>query len=199
MHRLFFLLLFIFQGVAQAQKSGGEAPASTAELIPENRTIAPGDTFTLALKLDHPAEWHSYYQNSGGVELPPSIAWKLPPGFTAGPIQWPTPEVKDGYFGKSFVYSGSPVFLIDITAPASLAAGGTVSLSADASWQICKESCISEEKSFSLILTAAPTAEKDPAQAALFAQARKNQPANVPSLVAQALSTGGDITLRVKA
>lgn len=202
MHRLLFFLLFIFSGatLVQAQKSDlSQATASAAELIPENKAIVAGGTFTLALKLDHPAEWHSYYQNSGGVELPPSITWKLPEGFTAGPIQWPVPEVKDGYFGKSFVYSGSPVFLADITAPASLAAGGTVSLGADASWQICKESCISEEKSFSLTLTVAATPEKDPAQATLFEQARKSQPAKIPVLKIQAVSGGGDITLRVLA
>ena len=34
--------------------------------------------------VDTDSAWHSYYLNSGGVELPPSIDWKLPPGFTAG-------------------------------------------------------------------------------------------------------------------
>lgn len=202
MHRLFLLLLFIFPGAAsvQAQKSdSSKGAASTAELIPENKTISPGGSFTVALKLEHPDEWHSYYQNSGGVEMPPSIVWKLPEGFTAGPIQWPTPEVKDGYFGKSFVYSGSPVFLVDIAAPDSLEAGASVSLGADASWQICKESCINEEKSFSLTLTVAATPEKDPAQASLFGQARKSQPAKVPMMRVQAISGGGDITLHVTA
>lgn len=202
MHRFFFLLLFIFSGAssAYAQKSGGSsATASNAELISENLTIAPGGTFTLALKLDHPAEWHSYYQNSGGVELPPSIIWKLPEGFTAGAIQWPVPEVKEGYFGKSFVYSGSPVFLIDITAPASADAGGSISIGADASWQICKESCISETKSFSLTLSVGETARKDTAHTALFESARKSQPAKVMGVKTTSHSTGSDITLHVEA
>ena len=116
-------------------------------MVSEVKTIAPGATFSVALKLDHPAGWHSYYQNTGGVELPPSIKWTLPDGFTAGPIQWPAPEVKDGFFGKSFVYVGSPVFLVDITAPATLESGKTVTLTAEATWQICEESCISEKQS----------------------------------------------------
>lgn len=197
MHRFLLLLLFVFSGatLAQAQKNA----ASSAELIPENKSIAPGGTFTLALKLEHPAEWHSYYQNSGGVEMPPSIVWKLPEGFTAGPIQWPVPEVKDGYFGKSFVYSGSPLFLVDIAAPDSIQAGGTISIGADASWQICKESCINEEKSFSLTLAVGETAEKDPAQAAVFESARKSQPAKVMGLKTNSHTEGGDITLHVEA
>ncbi|RYD40698.1 MAG: hypothetical protein EOP85_13815, partial [Verrucomicrobiaceae bacterium] len=202
MHRffLFFLLSFSCAALSHGQKSGSsEAIASVAELIPENTTIAPGATFTLALKLEHPAEWHSYYQNSGGVELPPSIAWKLPEGFTAGAIQWPVPEVKEGYFGKSFIYSGSPAFLIDVTAPDTIKAGSTVSIGADASWQICKESCISEDKSFTLTLQVGDKEEKDPAQASLFDKARKSQPAKVMGLQTEAHSEGADITLRVEA
>ncbi|RYD23508.1 MAG: hypothetical protein EOP87_26500, partial [Verrucomicrobiaceae bacterium] len=203
MHRLFLLLFLIVSGASLAQAQPGSLlsspTASTAELVTENRTIAPGGTFTLALKLDHPDDWHSYYQNSGGVEQPPAIKWSLPEGFTAGPIQWPVPEVKDGYFGKSFVYSGSPVFLIDITASTSSTAGSNVEIKADATWQICKESCISEAKSFSLTLPIGTTGEKDPAQAALFEAARKSQPAKVTELKARSHPTGGDITLMVEA
>ena len=171
--------------------------ASEAELVSEMSEIAPGGTFTVALKLSHPAEWHSYYKNSGGVELPPSIEWTLPEGFTAGPIQWPVPEVKEGYFGKSFVYNGSPVFMVNISAPESLEPGKTVTLTADAEWQICKESCINEEKSFTLALPVAAAAKADPAHAATFAEARNRLPAKVPNLETAAVSAGGDIQLRV--
>jgi thiol:disulfide interchange protein len=180
MHRLFLLLLSIFSGAipALAQKSSSsEAPASVAALISENRTIAPGGTFTLALKLDHPAEWHSYYQNSGGVELPPSIIWTLPEGFTAGPIQWPVPEIKRTEFGTSLIYSGSPVFLVDITPHGKIAAGQTVTLSAKAEWQICSTSCIGESKDFTLALPVAATATADPTNSDLFTASRKKLPA----------------------
>ena len=69
----------------------GAAPASKSSLVSEAKTIAPGATFTVALELSHPDKWHSYYRNSGGVEQAPAIEWTLPDGFTAGPIQWPTP------------------------------------------------------------------------------------------------------------
>ena len=120
---LLIIIAFFASSPAVKAQSGGNS--SVASLISEEKVIAPGKPFTVALKLDHPQDWHSYYQNSGGVELPPAIKWTLPEGFTAGPIQWPVPEVKDGFFGKSFVYTGSPVFLVDITAPTSLATGGS--------------------------------------------------------------------------
>ena len=151
--------------------------ATTAQLVSEASTLAAGSPFSVALKLDHPTGWHSYYQNSGGLEQAPTLKWSLPTGFSAGPIQWPTPEVKEGAFGKSFVYTGSPVFLIDITPSATLATGTPVTLSLTADWQICEESCLNESKTLTLTLPTGPTMVKDPGNAPLFTQARARQPA----------------------
>jgi thiol:disulfide interchange protein DsbD len=199
LRRLLFLLsliCLISTGNAQFTLRPG-APSSGAELVPEVTTIAPGKPFTVALRLTHPPGWHSYYKNSGGVELPPGINWKLPDGFTAGPIQWPVPEVKDGYFGKSFVYQGSPVFLVDITPSASLVPGGSVTLTADANWQICKESCIGEKKSFTLGLPVSATAEINPSTRDLFDKARKSQARIDSSLHISAQPAGNDLELRI--
>jgi thiol:disulfide interchange protein/DsbC/DsbD-like thiol-disulfide interchange protein len=195
---VFLLPLLAFSSFAQAQFDGqAGGTTSAASLVSEASKIAPGKNFTVALQLVHPADWHSYYLNSGGVELPPSIEWKMPEGFSAGPIQFPVPEVKDGYFGKSFVFSGSPVFLMELTAPASLKPGETVTLTADAEWQICKESCINEERSFTLTLDVAPVSERNPATADLFVKARASQPIQDASLKITAQSDGGDVQLRV--
>lgn len=198
MHRFFLFIIALASGVlplkAQFQKA---ANASIAGLFSEERAIVPGQSFTVALKLAHPSGWHSYYLNSGGVELPPAIQWTLPPGFSAGPIQWPVPDVKDGFFGKSFVYPGSPVFLTEITAPATLATGTPVTLTANAAWQICKESCINEKATLTLTLPVATTREKDPAQTVLFSSARSSLPREVPAARITAQSDGGDVELRI--
>ena len=172
--------------------------SSVATLLSEQNTIAPGKPFTLALTLEHPGKWHSYYQNSGGIEQSLAIKWALPPGFSVGPIQWPTPEVKDSYFGKSFVYPGNPVFLVEITAPASLQAGKTITLTADASWQICEERCLNEQKSFTLDLPVAAATGKNPANAALFEKARASQPAKLTDAKISAQPDGNQILLRVE-
>jgi thiol:disulfide interchange protein DsbD len=193
------LALIVFLPSAWAQfELPGASPASKAAMVSEVKTIAPGAKFSIALKLDHPDGWHSYYQNSGGVEEAPAIKWTVPEGFTAGPIQWPAPEVKDGFFGKSFVYTGSPVFLVDLTAPATLEPGKTVTLSADASWQICEDSCINEQKSFKITLPVAATPEKDAAQAAMFDQARAKLPVMPAGWKFSASAAGDDILLRVE-
>ncbi|MBC7979334.1 MAG: thioredoxin family protein [Armatimonadetes bacterium] len=170
---LFFILLTTFLYA--------EKVSSVASLISEQTAIAPGKPFTLALKLEHPEGWHSYYKNSGGVELPPEIEWKLPEGSTVAPIKWPTPEVKAGFGGKSFIYPGSPVFLIEITPPASLAIGGTFTFRARTKWQICQRSCINESADFSIKLPIANNPTMDPGQAGFFAEARKKIPASAPT------------------
>ena len=193
------LALFAFLPTAWAQfELPSATPASKATMVSEAKTIAPGAKFSIALQLEHPEGWHSYYQNSGGIEQSPAIKWTLPEGFSAGPIQWPVPEVKDGYFGKSFIHSGSPVFLVDITSPATLESGKTVTLAADASWQICEEQCLNEQKSFTLNLPVGATLEKDPAATTLFENARANQPTKPDRWKISAQSDGGDILLRVE-
>jgi thiol:disulfide interchange protein DsbD len=171
--------------------------SSQAELVSEVKTIAPGSTFTLALSLRHPPGWHSYYRNSGGIELPLAIDWKLPPGFTAGNIQWPVPEAKDGALGTSFIYHGNPVFLIDLQAPAALTTGASVTLNASASWQICEEGCINEEKDFALILPVGTALETDTGRSGLFAKARAALPVTTPGLVSSAETVEDAIVLRI--
>ncbi len=174
-----------------------KAPATKATLVSALKTVQAGKPFAIALRLEHPDGWHSYYRNSGGIEEGPSIRWSLPDGFSAGPIQWPAPTVKDGLLGKSFIYEGSPTFLVEIQTSPKLEPGTTVVLQADAAWQICSKSCINETQSFTLTLDVGANAEIDPSQAALFAEARAKLPQKI-SGTPQASSDGNDIVLRVQ-
>jgi thiol:disulfide interchange protein DsbD len=172
-------------------------PATAASLVAEAAAIAPGESFTLGLQLKHPAGWHSYYLNSGGVELSPAIEWQLPAGFSAGPIQWPTPAIKDGYSGKSFVYPDSPVLLVAISAPATLQVGTSVTLTAKATWQICENSCLNEAQEFTLTLPVRAAAAPDPAQAAWFSQARSKIPVANQAWTVTAYPNSGNFVLRL--
>ncbi len=172
---------FLIALLATATLLQAEKPKSVSSLIPEVTSVAPGQPFTVALKLEHPEKWHSYYLNTGGVELPPSIEWKLPAGAKAGDIQWPVPEVKEGFNGKSFIYTGSPVLLIEITPPATLAPGDTFTFSANAKWQICEMSCDDEKAKFSIDLPVTEKSVTDAGQIELFRAARLQIPKAHPS------------------
>ena len=77
---------------------------------------APGETVWVALHLEMRPGWHVYWRNPGDAGLPPEIAWKLPSGFTAGEIAWPTPErfVDNDQIGN-YGYAGSVDLLVPVT------------------------------------------------------------------------------------
>ena len=196
------LFLFLVSAISSSAQFGlpfgGDGAKSTHRLVPEVEAIAPGDIFSVAIAIKHPDEWYSYYRNSGGVELPLSVDWVLPDGFTAGDIQWPVPQVKDGFLGKSFIYEDEPVFLIDLTAPTGIAPGDEFSFNASAAWQICKETCIDEDAEFTFTLTAANETRPAAAAAPLFSRARAAQPQEPgDAWEITAASEGGDVTLRI--
>lgn len=183
---------------------GGEIE-STKTWLSENKSIAAGKTLSVAIQITPPEEWHNYYLNSGGVEESLVIKWKLPAGFSAGPVQWPFPEVENGFsidekkIVKAFAYQGEKTFVVDISVPASLELGKNLTFSADATWQICKlGGCIPENSSFTFTLPVAASAEIDPATAEIFKKARAAQPTKISSLKLAAQSDGGDVQLRIE-
>jgi len=197
-HFLAAVLLFC-GSLAVADESLGSqvSPKTQAMLIADARVIAPGKPFLAALKLEFPDGWHSYYQNSGGVELPVAIDWKLPEGFSAGAIQWPVPEVVYGSFGKSYVFEHANLFVVEITPPASLQPGAEVTLEAHAQWQICRDSCINEKATLPMKLVVAAVAQPDPAQAPLFSAARAARASVSVAWTIQAEKSATGIRLRL--
>ncbi|MBK1880861.1 thioredoxin family protein [Luteolibacter pohnpeiensis] len=178
----------------------GENAKSKANLLSENTSIAPGQPFTLALSLEHPANWHSYYKNSGGIETPPAIQWKLPAGFTAGPIQWPVPEIKQTPAYKSLVYADNPVFLVEITPPSELPSGQSITLTADASWQICSDSnCNFESSNLSVTLNSSAEASKDAKLTKFFEDARSHLPHEATDWKFEAIDHGATTVLQMTA
>lgn len=117
--------------------------AVEAELISAVTSIQPGQPFTVALRMQHDPHWHTYWKNAG-TGYPTSLVWTLPPGFSAGEIQWPVPQVYADAAGKvtGHGYDGENFLLVRITPPADLAVGPTVTLRAHAEWLMCKEVCM---------------------------------------------------------
>lgn len=203
-----FLLAFLlmFPLGAQEEKATFSLPGtreakakSTTTFASEVSAIAPGKPFTMALRLGHPEGWHSYYQNSGGIEQSLKIDWVLPEGFSAGPIQWPAPRVETGLLdNKSFYYSGSPTFMVEISPPPSLAKDSVAEIKASATWQICKTGqCLDEAGSFTLSLPVKENAEVDASQTALFEAGRAAAPMKAEGWEFKATNDGTDVRFTV--
>ena len=170
-----------------------------ARLVAETSAITPGETVWVALHLDTRPGWHVYWRNPGDAGLPPEIAWKLPPGFTAGEIAWPTPErFVVGEIGN-YGYAGAIDLLIPITAPSDRKPGSHAPIAAHATWLACAEICIPGEADLTLPLRlAAAPAAPDPEAAALFGAAREKLP-KPAGFTSQLAASGSDLMLRVPA
>ena len=148
LRNLLFLALMVC-GTAMA------APVRTehveAELVAERTAAEPGKPLAVALRLRMIPHWHTYWRNPGDSGQPTSLAWTLPPGATAGPIQWPHPARLPARHLMNFGYEDEVLLLSEISIPAD--APLTVQLKARASWLVCNEEhCIPEDADLSLAL-----------------------------------------------
>ena len=63
-----------------------------AELFADVSAIQPGKPFWLGVHITIDPGWHVYWKNPGDAGLPTSATLSLPDGFTAGPLEFPTPS-----------------------------------------------------------------------------------------------------------
>jgi thiol:disulfide interchange protein DsbD len=151
-------------------------PHVTAELIPESTTVEAGKPFDVALHLHADDGWHTYWVNPGDAGLATTIKWTLPDGFTAGPIQWPTPEKHAMGPLMTYGYSGDVYLLTTITPPKS-DLPQHFDIKAKAAWLVCQEECVPGKAELSLTLDSGFMNLRLPKEnTELFAEARKRLP-----------------------
>src|SRR5579863_7241781 len=63
-----------------------------AQLVADTQHIEPGQNFRLGVLYTMVPKWHIYWKYAGDAGIPTQIDWQLPPGFQAGPLQWPLPS-----------------------------------------------------------------------------------------------------------
>ena len=124
-----------------AQDPNDLSPYSDALLVSEVQAIQPGEPFTVALRLTMDDGWHSYWVNPGDAGSATIIEWDLPPGFTAGEIQWPYPHYIEEPPLASYGYDDEVFLLVEVVPPDDLTAGQPVRLAALADWVVCKRIC----------------------------------------------------------
>lgn len=174
------------------------SPYSDVWLIPEPTSIQPGTPFTVAVYFEMEEGWHNYWRNAGDSGLPTTVEWELPPGFTAGEIQWPVPERIVAYPLVDYGYSGKVALLVEVSPPASLADGSSVHLAAMVDWLICKEICLPAYSQVEVevrVESAPPVA--DPQWAEFFAETMSTIPRSVEGWAATAEVTEGGYRLQM--
>ncbi len=173
--------------------------AVVVELVALEPAVAPGQVLHVALKMMHDEHWHSYWINPG-TGYATSLTWKLPPGFKAGDIAWPTPHLITGPTGKitGLGYEGENLLYVDITAPAGLTPGGTVTLQAGVEWLMCLDNCTPGEATVELTLPVqAGPARPRPGTDFLFVRHQARLPLTTPAWKFTATSQGPKLTLHL--
>ena len=166
--RLFLAVLALTLGAgsppAAAQLAGAASnvvttPRVRAELMayaPDG--VTPGAPLWVGLQITHQPHWHTYWKNPGDSGLPTELAWTLPPGVSAGDIEWPAPRKLPIGALTNYGYEDTLLLPVPLTVaadfkPASLLSGASqIEVKLRASWLVCKEECIPEEGQFALKL-----------------------------------------------
>lgn len=134
--RTFFAALGLALFAVSAQ-----AAHTQAQLLLADASARPGDTVLAGVHLKMEPEWHTYWKNPGAAGMPTKIEWQLPPGVTAGDIQWPLPEKLPPEEVTTYGYANEVMLLVPLKLAADLKPG-PLDLKAKVSWLECKEQCI---------------------------------------------------------
>lgn len=121
--------------------ASARAAHTQARLILADSSARPGDTVLAGVHLKMEPGWHNYWKNPGAAGMATKIEWQLPPGVTAGQIQWPLPEKMPPVDVTTYAYQDEVMLLVPLKLAADLKPG-PLDLKAKVSWLECKEQCI---------------------------------------------------------
>jgi len=158
------------------------AQHARAELLARQASVNPGSDLQLGVHFILEKGWHIYWINPGDSGQPPSFEWQLPPGFTAGEIQWPRPErMQSSAELADYGYHDDALLMVPIHAPQVINNEQLRGLrfAVEARWLVCREICIPEHAGLELFLHSG-TIRENSATAKLFAEAEKLLPVPMP-------------------
>ena len=194
------LLLGLLLGIAgsseaTAQSSDDPSPHSEAALEVGVSSVAAGEPFTVALRIDMEEGWHSYWKNPGDAGKPTTISWDLPDGWTADALQWPHPHRIQAAGVSSYGYSNVVRHPVRITPPDTLAPGTTVALQGEAQWLICADICLPARQNIERSVTVTDGAPTPSDEADAIRAAQERIPGPVDGWTVQAARSSGSYTL----
>jgi DsbC/DsbD-like thiol-disulfide interchange protein len=189
------MIIFLSSLLAFPGLQGQPQPVQ-AQLIPEVLSVQPGKPFCVAVRLQMEDGWHTYWKNPGDSGLATTIQWKLPPGFSAGKIQWPYPESLLLGLDVNYGYDKEVWLLTEITPPSNLKTGVGVALTATVKWLACLEECLPGRADILVkLLVRKEEPEADSLWSEKFQEARKKIPANSSAWNVSASAEGDIIRL----
>jgi DsbC/DsbD-like thiol-disulfide interchange protein len=162
-------VVLLFGWTAFGQSPTATGPHVRVTLVAENSSLAAGKATWVGFHFQLDRGWHVYWTNPGDSGEPPKAEWQLPPGFKAGPLQFPGPQRLPLQSLMNFGYENEVLYPLRIEVPAS--ANGKAQLTAKLRWMVCADTCIPGKGTVALELpitpNPAPSAAKPLVQMAL--------------------------------
>ncbi|WP_116236857.1 protein-disulfide reductase DsbD domain-containing protein [Parasphingopyxis lamellibrachiae] len=124
-------------------------------LLAETETPAPGQSFTIAIRMRPDEGWHGYWLNPGEAGIPDSFEWDVPEGITIGALSYPVPERLSISGIMNYIYHGEYALLAEVTLDGGIALGTALPLRVQGQWLACTdEVCVPESGAFGIDLVA---------------------------------------------
>ena len=175
MNRYIIALLIFLAAALPGRAQPVDGGQALVELIAAETSAQPGDTVTLALKLEMDPGWHVYWRQPGDAGLPPQILWDETTTATFGEFEWPIPELLPVVPNQIMDYGYSNIVVLPFEATLPEDAAGSYSFTGTADYLICEEVCIPESAPVKLTLNIGAPARE--ANAGLIMQWQDKTPA----------------------
>jgi len=196
----FFIIVLLFASIGLQKLSAQPVTTENAELelISEQSSVAPGDTFWIGIRMDMRDGWYVYYRNPGDSGLPMTVNWTHDNEYNISDIHWPYPKWKDVDGGlTSYTYEDSILYMMEAVAPADLEPGDSISLSAETDYLICEAICIPEYADLKLTLPVSESSEFNEEWGLYFSKTRQKLPATLDYWQTTASAEGDSVTLNL--
>ena len=183
MRRAFAFGVALLCAMTVRRAEGETIPHGSLELIAQKQWIAAGHTIDVGLHFQLEKGWHIYWINPGDSGEPPRVEWRLPPGLSAGLIEWPAPRrFETSSTLVDYGYLDDVLLIVPIRAEPRLA-NPTAQVGAEVKLLICShEMCVPAKAQVSLTLPVkSEPGRLDARNTCLFQAARKFLPRPAPA------------------
>ncbi|MGH7951762.1 MAG: protein-disulfide reductase DsbD domain-containing protein, partial [Limisphaerales bacterium] len=176
------ILIFLAAGFCFAAPNA-RAAHTQVKLILSADTAKPGATIYAGVDLKMEPGWHTYWKNSGDAGMPTKIQWQLPPGISAGEIQWPLPEKFPPAEVTTYGYENEVMLLVPLKIETNFPPG-KIDLKANVSWLECNpEICIPAKTNLEAVLNIGGETKNSADAATIESWERKVPKSSFPFLI----------------
>ena len=133
-------------------------------LVAETAAATAGSSVTLAFVMRPQPGWHGYWRNPGDAGAEPRVAWHLPEGWSAEPLQYPVPGRLTVAGLMNYVFARDYALLATVHVPAGAELGATFPVDARLDYLVCTdEVCVPETATVTTNLVIAAPGAPNPA------------------------------------